>query len=199
MTREGEQRDEDICRRLCEREEEARNEVVERFQTTLIAIASGILHSRPLAEDAVQEAFCRLWVNPWAYDSRRGPLIAFLTSIAKSRSLDVVRAEQAVKDRSDRLAFASSTEPNETPDAETAVTIDDALRLLTRPQREVLVLAYFGGYSHSEIAACLDLPLGTVKNRIRAGLANLRKICYEEAGSGEQTSTWARPAPTSRR
>jgi len=140
------------------------------------------IRKRPAeAEELLQEVFLELWRRAPQYDPKRAAVSTWVMTIARSRALDLLRAkkrrhadkqvpsEDAVlpapsKDRPDELAAASQR----------SKAVREALGKLSDVQREVLELSYYGGYSHSEIATKLDIPLGTVKSRILAAMRVLR-------------------------
>jgi RNA polymerase sigma-70 factor (ECF subfamily) len=140
-----------------------------------------ILPSPAQAQDVVQDVFVRLWRDPQRFDARRGDLGSYLRLMARSRALDLWRERQAAGRASDRLATAHIHEPRvEERPAQMAEreserrTVRAALGGLPHPQREAIVLAYWGGLTADEIARRVNVPLGTAKSRIRLGLAKLR-------------------------
>ena len=141
-----------------------------------------ILGNPAQAQDVAHDVFLRLWRNPHRFDARRGDLGAYLRLMARSRALDVYREGQAAGRARDRLELVvEQDEPrvDERPVAaaerrDQRQAVLDALRALPAPQREVLVLAYWGGLTTDEIARRIGVPLGTAKSRIRLGMAKLR-------------------------
>jgi RNA polymerase sigma-70 factor, ECF subfamily len=132
---------------------------------------------RPLAEEIVQDVFLRLWNEPDRYDAARGSLRAYLLTITYGRSVDLARSEGARRRREEREArLAGRGAPAGPPEAELADAheVRAALEHLRTGEREAITLAYFLGYSYREVAAKLGVPEGTIKNRIRKGLARLR-------------------------
>jgi RNA polymerase sigma-70 factor (ECF subfamily) len=132
-----------------------------------------------LAEDVTQEVFVQLWRDAAKFDPERGSARAFALTVAHRRAVDAVRREQSRRDTAARVEAQPPAE--DAPDAARAALgrIDrarvlDALAALAAPQRRCIELAYFGGLSQSQIAHQLDLPLGTVKTRVRDGLLRLR-------------------------
>jgi RNA polymerase sigma-70 factor (ECF subfamily) len=146
------------------------------------ATAYRVLGDQARAQDVVQDVFLRVWRNPAKFDAGRGELGSYLRLMARSRAVDLWREGQASGRASDRLKVVVSTEPprhDEGPDRlalESADrrTVRAALQRLPAPQREALVLAYWGGLTADQIAARAGVPLGTAKSRIRLGLARLR-------------------------
>lgn len=132
-----------------------------------------------LAEDVTQEVFVQLWRDAPKFDPERGSARSFALTLAHRRSVDAVRREQT---RRDATARAIAEPPREdAPDAARSALsrldrsrVLDALAALTAPQRRCIELAYFGGLTQSQIARQLDVPLGTVKTRVREGLLRLR-------------------------
>jgi len=131
------------------------------------------------AEEVTQEAFLEIWRTASRFDPERGNAVSWLLTIAHRKAVDRVRSAEAAGRRD-----ASYLHHNQTIDHDTtadaaqasleARRVRAALHQLTDVQREAIELAYFGGYTHTEVAALLDLPVGTAKTRIRDGLIRLR-------------------------
>jgi RNA polymerase sigma-70 factor (ECF subfamily) len=146
------------------------------------ATAYRVLGNQAQAQDVTQDVFLRVWRNPRKFDAGRGELGSYLRMMARSRAVDLWREGQASGRASDRLKVAVAADPPreaERPDRlalESAdrSTVRHALRRLPDPQREALVLAYWGGLTADQIASRAGVPLGTAKSRIRLGLARLR-------------------------
>lgn len=138
------------------------------------------------AEEVAQEAFLEIWRTAARYDPARGSAAGWMLTIAHRKAVDRVRAAEA-STRRDRTYHEANQDVDfdSTDDAVLASMqaqrVRAALASLTEAQRGALELAYFGGYTHTEVAAMLDLPLGTAKTRIRDGLIRLR-----DALGGEQ-------------
>jgi RNA polymerase sigma-70 factor (ECF subfamily) len=144
-----------------------------------------VLGNPVTAQDVAQDVFLRLWRRPGAFDARRGDLGAYLRLMARSRALDLWRSAQAGGRATDRLKIASgrdeprAEEQEEQPAvrferSEDERTVRAALGALPEPQREAVVLAYWGGLTADEIAARSGVPLGTAKSRVRLGLQRMR-------------------------
>ena len=145
-----------------------------------LSVAHRVLGTRSEAEEVVQETFVQVWRQATTYDASRGGAMAWIATIARSRALDRLRTRAA----SDR-AVARSEDPD--PVAEPApvelaaqrelrTQVIAALAALPQEQRSAIELAYYEDLSHSEIAARLGDPLGTVKTRVRLGLAKLAML-----------------------
>ncbi len=130
------------------------------------------------ADEVTQEVFLRLWQKPDRFEPGRGSLRTFLLTDAHSRAVDLVRSNTARKARESAEFLRRTTAGMDAEDTALArLAADDVWRLLSAlddGQRAAIVLAYFGGYTYREVADLLEQPEGTVKSRIRNGLARLR-------------------------
>lgn len=152
-----------------------------RFQARVYGLALSIVGDPPLAEDVAQEALTRAWRNAAAYDPRRGAVATWLLTITRNLAIDALRLHRARP--SDPDSFATLDIPSDEPGpgeaavmAETAREVRGAVRLLPLEQRRALVLSAFYGRTAREIASMENIPLGTAKTRIRAGMLKLRVL-----------------------
>jgi RNA polymerase sigma-70 factor (ECF subfamily) len=154
--------------------------VYDRHSTAAYSLAYRMMGNRSAAEDVVQEAFLSVWRAGARYDRARGSVRTWVLGIVHHRGIDALRRGK-VRDRP-RVEDESAAERIEDPrrtDAEAArhedaTTVRTALRTLPEEQSQVIELAYFGGFTHTEIASMIEAPVGTVKGRMRLGLAKLR-------------------------
>jgi RNA polymerase sigma-70 factor (ECF subfamily) len=141
-----------------------------------LTLARRVAPSRQLAEEIVQDVFLRFWNAPDRYDPSRGSVRSFLMTSVHSRAIDVVRSERSRRTREERDGRRETRSCDVVAQA-MAATDSTALRRalleLGEHERNAIVLAYFGGHSYREVARILGQPEGTVKSRIRAGLARL--------------------------
>ena len=152
------------------------------------ASAYRVLGNATQAQDVVQDVFMRIWTRPDRFDPKRGEIGPFLRLMARSRALDLWRESDAATRAGDRLKVAVQQEPAreearpevECQQRETSRRIKGMLRELPDPQREAVVLSYWGGMTADEIARKAGVPVGTAKSRVRLGLNRLREICPEE-------------------
>ncbi len=158
----------------------------ERHGGAAYSLAHRIVGDRELAEDVTQEAFLSIWRSKARFDPTRGSVRAWALGILRNRAIDALRsaARPAPKlDRDDELVLenqpAGERTEAEAIRRETAGRLRQALGLLPREQSQVIELAYFGGFSHSEIADMLGAPLGTIKGRMRLGLEKVRTTLTE--------------------
>jgi RNA polymerase sigma-70 factor (ECF subfamily) len=167
-----------LARAVADRDERALAEAYRRHGDACFALARRVLFDRALAEEVVQEIFVRLWNRPERYEPDRGSLRSFLIAQSHGRSVDLLRAETARRRREEREARQRISEPvdleREIVSLDEAETVRRALASLSEAERAVIELAYFGGFTHSEISRMLGVPLGTVKGRMRLGLEKIR-------------------------
>lgn len=189
--------DADLIAHAAAGDERAIAALYDRYGAVVYAIAYRITGQRADAEEIVVEAFAQAWREAGRFEARRGSVAGWLTMIARSRALDLVRARSrreritatAAADRPDvPLAMGDwRTDPGGAVDhAERRRRVREALELLSAPQRQAIELAYFEGLSQSEIAERLQEPLGTIKTRVRLGMQKLRECLrpfYFERGS----------------
>ena len=162
---------------------QAFSRVYDEHARGVFATALKILGDHAQAQDVTQDVFLRLWRRPGAYDAGRGQLGPYLRLMARSRALDLWREGQAAGRMGDRLKVVAAVAEERVEDApapaaerdEARGLVRSALRALPEPQREAIVLAYWGGMTADEIAGRASVPLGTAKSRIRLGLARLRE------------------------
>lgn len=138
-----------------------------------------VVRDRAQAEEVTQEVFLEVWRQASRFDPARGSALAWLMTIAHRKAVDRVRSAEAATRRDQNYESANHTPAHDvTADAAHASLearrVRTAVKQLTDVQREAIELAYFGGYTHTEVATLLDLPVGTAKTRIRDGLIRLR-------------------------
>jgi RNA polymerase sigma factor (sigma-70 family) len=172
-------------------EETALAELYDRYGRTAYGLALRIVRDQALAEDAVQEAFLTLWRTASRFVPERGKASTWILTLVHRRAVDTVRREQRRRSESlDRAPEPAGDGVEE--DAWLRLQrerVQSALRSLPDPQREAIELAYYGGFSQSELAERLGQPLGTIKSRMFAGLAQLRVLLGEPGTEVSWTST----------
>ena len=172
--------DEDLMGRAQEGDARAFEMIFDRHVDVAFSLAYRMCGRRATAEDVVQDAFLSLWRSGARYDRGRGSVRSWVLGVVHNRAVDLFRRESvhAGKDVSDdgavqRLVSGESTE-REVQRRDDVAQVRAALSELPDEQRQVIQLAYYGGFSHTEISSMLDLPAGTVKGRMRLGLTKLR-------------------------
>jgi RNA polymerase sigma-70 factor (ECF subfamily) len=164
-------------------------DLYDRYARPVYSLAFRILKSQSEAEDTVQDVFSQAWRQASRYDLSRGRVAAWLLMLTRSRAIDRLRAlrvrkVEATEDHGidlDRLVDEAPRPDLQAISADQRTRIRSAFEQLPATQRTALELAYYEGLTHSEIAAQLEEPLGTVKARIRAGLGRLRDLLSAEA------------------
>jgi RNA polymerase sigma-70 factor (ECF subfamily) len=171
--------DEDLMQLVRKGEAEAFELVYERHATAAFSLAYRMTGTRNVAEDVVQEAFLSLWRAGARYDRTRGSVRTWVLGIVHNRAIDALRRSMVHERRRASDEGIERLESSDRTDVEAARhdearEVRDALDSLPPEQSKVIELAYFGGFSHSEIAEMLQTPIGTVKGRMRLGLEKLR-------------------------
>jgi RNA polymerase sigma-70 factor (ECF subfamily) len=181
--------DEAVVALVARSDEDALAELYDRFGRTAYGLALRVLRDRSLAEDEVQEAFLVAWRTADTFMPERARASTWLLTLVHRRAVDLVRREQ--RRRTEPIEVAGE-QPGE-GSADEAVwlryereRVQAALRQLPDQQREALELAYYGGFSQSELAERLGQPIGTIKSRMFSGLARLRDLLAEPQ-DGERT------------
>ncbi len=172
--------DEDLAQRVAAQDPDAFSVIYDRHSTAAYSLAYRICGRRSAADDVVQEAFLSIWRSGARYDRTRGSVRTWVLGIVHNRAIDALRrATVHDKRRANDDTAAERLESGERTDVEAARRdeareVRSALDTLPPDQSRVIELAYFGGFTHSEIATMLGMPLGTVKGRMRLGLDKLR-------------------------
>jgi RNA polymerase sigma-70 factor (ECF subfamily) len=174
------QNDRLLVDRLVAGDDEAVEELFDRYAGLLMAIARRVTGDGSSAEDVVQEVMCSLWHHPERFDERRGSLRAYLGMQAHRRAVDLLRADSRRRGRERRFESVECTSPSWLPDG--ALPVDDAtarelvhnaIARLPDEQRRAVSLAFFDGHSYREVAVLLGIPEGTAKSRLRLAQAKL--------------------------
>ena len=173
-------------------EQSALAELYDRFGRPAYGLALRVLRDEALAEDAVQEAFLALWRTAGRFVPERGKASTWILTLVHRRAVDIVRREE--RRRADALEQAPEPESQAAVEEEAWLRlqrerVQDALRKLPDQQREAIELAYYGGFTQSELAERLGQPLGTIKSRMFMGLARLRELLGEPGMEMSWTST----------
>ena len=176
--------DNDLLHAIARGDESALAACYDRYRVILFSIILRILNDRQEAEDCLQEVFLQVWRRAVDFDEARGRAFTWLVTIARSRSLDRLRASGSRL----RLATEAGQVPREdvgdaaaeSVQSEEAALVRRALAELPEEQRRALLLAYFEGLTQTEIAARLGDPLGTVKTRMRSGMIKLRGLLQDK-------------------
>ena len=178
------QREASLRGRLAARDEQALVELIDLATPWLLGVAQGMLSDRDEAEEVVQEAFTSAWNHTGALGEEHEALMPWLLRITRNRAIDRLRRRARGRARLARAQASgalpedtlAAVEPNEAarPGWHVHESVHAALAALPPEQREAVQLAYFRGLTHAEIARTLEIPMGTVKTRLRLALDKLR-------------------------
>jgi RNA polymerase sigma factor (sigma-70 family) len=173
-------------------EQSALAELYDRYGRPAYGLAVRVLRDEALAEDAVQEAFLALWRTAARFVPERGKASTWILTLVHRRAVDLVRREE--RRRADPLESVAEPAGGAAADEEAWLRlqrerVQGALQQLPDQQREALELAYYGGFTQSELAERLGQPLGTIKSRMFMGLSRLRELLGDPGMEMSWTST----------
>jgi RNA polymerase sigma-70 factor (ECF subfamily) len=156
------------------------SELYDRMQPRVLGLAMRILRDLGHAEEVAQEVFLEVWQFATLFDESKGSATGWILRKTHSRAVDRVRSAQSRKVREGRIGMRDYFEPSDDIPEVVELRVESkrvelALRSLPEVQRRAVELAHLAGYSHSEVSAILNVPVGTVKTRIRAGIGRLRE------------------------
>jgi RNA polymerase sigma-70 factor (ECF subfamily) len=182
--------DQDLMRRIAQKDAKALEAFYERYYRVAFALVLRIVKVRQDAEDVLAEVFWQIWRQSDRYAPSRGKPLAWLLTIARTRALDNLRASSRRSstapggDEAEVVPSDSGLKQEQDPYvlAGMRLAVSRCLESLSKEQRTPLEMAYFQGMSHTEIAGALNQPLGTMKDRIRTGMMQLRK-CLKPYGA----------------
>jgi RNA polymerase sigma-70 factor (ECF subfamily) len=170
-----------LVHRLLQRDVRAFEEIYDRHSRAVYGLVLRILQQAGTAEEVVQDVFLQLWRNAARYDEDRGPFVPWLLTLARNRALDTLRLkserQRRREDQTEELPSITTTPAYEKDldEKRRAERVRVLMASLAPQQKRAIELAYFEGLSHTEIAAALREPLGTVKSWIRNGLLRLKE------------------------
>jgi len=180
--------DEALVALVARGDEDALAELYDRVGRIAYGLALRVLRDERHAEDAVQEAFLQVWRSAATFRAERAKASTWILTLVHRRAVDLVRREE--RRQADLLTddSAAGVAPEETDEAAwlrfERERVQASLKQLPDVQREALELAYYGGFSQSELADRLGVPLGTIKSRMFAGLARLRELLDDSTQEG---------------
>ncbi len=167
---------------------DAFNKLYDTTVQRVFSLALRITRQQELAEEVVSDVYLQVWQQAASYSPERGKVIAWLCVLCRSRALDALRRDNtAIRQAVVGLdTVPEAQDLNAPPDllqsVEQGSAIHTALGKLSGHQRQLVALAYFRGYSHSELAAFMDMPIGTVKTHLRRAMIRLKEIMPVDAG-----------------
>lgn len=168
-----------LMSRIATGDQQAFSDLYDRVASRVLGLIRRLLIDHAQSEEVAQEVFLEIWRTAPRFDSARGAAISWILTMAHRRAIDRVRASQAGHDRDTRIGIRDLEDGRDSTAETVEIRIEServkrAMTQLTELQREAITLAYYGGYSHSEVATILAVPIGTVKTRLRDGMIRLR-------------------------
>ncbi|HLF03908.1 MAG TPA: sigma-70 family RNA polymerase sigma factor [Dehalococcoidia bacterium] len=192
VTESPEGEDHHLLRRTAQGDQEALAALYARYATPVYSLARFMLGQPALAEEATQDIFLNIWLKASSYNPERGGPRSWIMSVAHHKVVDVIRSRRRMRSMTNPEGYEmlESLPSQQTPtDVEAELNLErerlrQALSVLPPAQQEAIILAYFEGYSHSEIAQKLEQPLGTIKTRVRLALQKLRTALEQQTVDG---------------
>ena len=170
---------ETLLRDVADGDRAAFAEIYDRISSRVLGLIIRLLRDRAQSEEVMQEVFLEIWQQAAKFDTNRGSGMAWVLTMAHRRAIDRIRASQKSHERDLRIGIRDMERDFDSVSESVEIRIENervkrSMSRLTPLQREAVILAYYGGYSHSEMAQILGIPLGTVKTRLRDGMIRLR-------------------------
>ncbi|MBF4584357.1 sigma-70 family RNA polymerase sigma factor [Curtobacterium sp. VKM Ac-2865] len=165
--------------RVAQGDQQAFSELYDELSGRVLGLITRLLRDRAQSEEVAQEVFLEVWQQAAKFDTKRGSAASWVLTMAHRRAVDRVRAAQSSRDRDTKIGIRDFESGFDQVSESVEIRIEHervsrALGRLTEFQRQAVQLAYYGGYSHSEMAEQLGVPIGTVKTRLRDGMIRLR-------------------------
>jgi RNA polymerase sigma-70 factor (ECF subfamily) len=170
---------EELLARVAHGDQSAFGELYDQIAPRVLGLVKRLLVDHAQSEEVTQEIFLEIWQSAARYEPTRGGASTWILTMAHRRAVDRIRSSQAGRDRDTKIGIRDLAVAYDHV-AETVEVrieherVEKAMTRLTELQRQAVSLAYYGGFSHSEVADMLHIPLGTVKTRLRDGLIRLR-------------------------
>ncbi|MBE2256995.1 MAG: sigma-70 family RNA polymerase sigma factor [Ignavibacteria bacterium] len=174
----------DLVNALKRKEKTALEYLYKNYSKAVFGIIFKILNSKELSEEILQDVFLKVWNNISTYDSSKGRLYTWLVRIAQNLSIDKLRTKDFKKNNPKNLDFINDVSYNEPSSDEVNPVelegLSNYINKLDEKQRILIDMAYFKGFSQKEISDDLEIPIGTVKTRLRNAILTLRKLTDKE-------------------
>ncbi|HWH62201.1 MAG TPA: sigma-70 family RNA polymerase sigma factor [Ginsengibacter sp.] len=171
--------EEELVYLLKGRDQSAFSYLYDNYSAALYGVIYKMLENRELAEDVLQESFLKIWNNFSNYDSLKGRLFTWMLNITRNLTIDTIRSKgykKQSKIQNSENAVNNISDKANTAESFDALGIRKHLTLLKNDQKQIIDLAYFDGLTQDEISKTLNIPLGTVKTRMRAAIIELRNV-----------------------
>jgi len=171
--------EEELIFALQQHDQQAFSYLYDNYSGALFGLIYKMVNDKELAEDILQETFVKIWNNFSNYDSMKGRLFTWMLNLTRNLTIDTLRSKgykKQSKIHTDENSVNNFTDNTHAAEKFDAMGIRKQLTLLKNDQKQIIDLAYFGGFTQDEISKQLQIPLGTVKTRMRAAILELRKI-----------------------
>jgi len=170
---------ESLLELVADGDQQAFAELYDRTAPRVLGLVKRVLIDHAQSEEVAQEIFLEIWKTASKFESGRGSAMSWILTMTHRRAVDRVRSSQAGHDRDERIGIRDLEPAYDHVSESVEIRIEHervkrAMAQLTELQREAISLAYYGGYSHTEVAGILSIPVGTVKTRLRDGMIRLR-------------------------
>lgn len=169
----------DLLGKVAEGDQSAFAALYDQTASRVLGLVRRLLKDYAQSEEVTQEIFLEVWQNSKRYDPSKGSAVTWILTMAHRRAVDRIRASQSTRDRDTKIGIRDLEREYDSVSESVEISVEHervgkALSRLTELQRQAVTLAYYGGYSHSEVAQMLSVPIGTVKTRLRDGMIRLR-------------------------
>jgi RNA polymerase sigma-70 factor (ECF subfamily) len=169
----------DLLGQVAEGNQAAFGQLYDQCAGRVLGLVRRLLKDLAQSEEVTQEIFLEVWQNAKRYDPEKGSATTWILTMSHRRAVDRIRSSQSTRDRDTRIGLRDMETEYDSVSESVELRVEhervgQALLRLTELQRQAVTLAYYGGYSHSEVAEMLKVPIGTVKTRLRDGMIRLR-------------------------
>jgi len=169
----------DLLGRVAEGDQGAFSQLYDQTSGRVFGLVRRLLKDSAQSEEVTQEIFLEVWQNAKRYDPTKGSAATWMLTMAHRRAVDRIRSSQSTRERDQKIGLRDMETEYDSVSESVEISVEHervgkALQRLTELQRQAVTLAYYGGYSHSEVAEMLKVPIGTVKTRLRDGMIRLR-------------------------
>jgi RNA polymerase sigma-70 factor, ECF subfamily len=169
----------DLLGQVAEGNQAAFAQLYDQCAGRVLGLVRRLLKDSAQSEEVTQEIFLEVWQNAKRYDPAKGSATTWILTMSHRRAVDRIRSSQSTRDRDTKIGLRDMETEYDSVSESVEIRVEhervgQALLRLTELQRQAVTLAYYGGYSHSEVAEMLKVPIGTVKTRLRDGMIRLR-------------------------
>ncbi|QOD93357.1 sigma-70 family RNA polymerase sigma factor [Chryseoglobus sp. 28M-23] len=170
----------DLLQRVAQGDQRAFSELYDLITPRMLGLVRHVLKDHAQSEEVVQEVLLEIWQTAPRFDPNKGKAVTWMLTMAHRRAIDRVRSAQSSRDRDTKIGIRDLGREYDSVSENVEIRIEHervekALTKLTELQRQAVELAYYGGYTHSEVSIMLSVPIGTVKTRLRDGMIRLRE------------------------